>query len=463
MIMKNIRYIVAVLFLLVCSQAVVAQTAQSAYFLDGMLYNSKLNPAMKAERGYFSLAVGNTSLRIKGNVGISNFLYPRGENQLATFMSGSVSADEFLNSMPDYVKMGLNFDETILAAGFRMLGGYASFGVSLHSSVSTSLPKGFFEFAKRGLQKDGYSFSGLNVNTMNYAAVTLGYSHEVIDGLRVGANAKYLAGLAYANILVDKLNVELNDQHWLVESHAQMQAAAFCKANAVLDENGVISNVEFENIASYPVSTGFAVDLGVVYDMDAFLPGLTLSASVVDLGFINWKYMMSGQSADAKVEFDGFGEIDYNDAENIVNEELERLGDDAAKMIDFSYDGANAVKTGLNTKMYLGAEYNMPFYKPLSVGVLYSQCFSSLESNRWYEARGFVNVSPLKWFELSVNYGYGTYGTSLGWMLNFHPAAINLFVGSDYMITKVTPQFIPVDNMNAYITFGLNLALGKRK
>jgi hypothetical protein len=31
------------------------------------------------------------------------------------------------------------------------------------------------------------------------------------------------------------------------------------------------------------------------------------------------------------------------------------------------------------------------------------------------------------------------------------------------MITKVTPQFIPVDDLNAHITLGVNLALGKRK
>ena len=465
MIMKNIRYIVAVLFLLVCSHSGVAQTAQSSYFLDGMFYNSKLNPAMKTERGYFSLLVGNTSLRTKGNVGVSNFLYPRGENELATFMSGSVGADEFLNAMPDNAKLGMNFDETVLAAGFRMLGGYASLGVSLHSSAAVSLPKGFFEFAKRGLQKDSYSFSGMNVNTMNYAAVSLGYSHEVFNGFRVGANAKYLVGLAYANILVDKLNVELNEQHWLIESHAQMQAAAYYDAMFETDENNVINGVNFdsEKLLTHPSSNGFAVDLGVVYDMDAIVPGLTLSASVVDLGFINWKYMASGQSTDAKVEFDGFGEIDYNNAEDIVNEELERLADDASKMMEFNYAGTSSAKTALNTKMYLGAEYNMPFYKRLSVGVLYSQSFSTFESNKWYEARGFVNVSPLKWFELSVNYGYGTYGSSLGWMLNFHPAGINLFVGSDYMITKVTPQYIPVDNMNAHVTLGLSLALGRRK
>lgn len=463
--MKNIRYILVALAVLVCSQTSMAQTALSSYFLDGMLYNSKLNPAMKAERGYFSLAVGNTSVRTKGNVGIANFLYPRGENELATFMSGSVNAEEFLGKLPSDVRLGADLDETILAGGFRMLGGYFSLGVSLHSTVNMALPKGFFEFAKKGLQKSSYSFSGLNINTMNYAAATIGYSHDIFDGFRIGVNAKYLVGLAHADIYVDKLNVELNEQHWMIESHAQMQAAIYYDAKLKMDESNVVNGVEFklEDLMTQPSSNGFAVDLGLVYDMGAYVPGLTFSASVVDLGFINWKYMKRGHSTDAKVEFNGFGEIDYNDAENVVEAELERLAEDASKMVEFNYDGSSSVKTGLNTTMYLGAEYNMPFYRGLSVGALYAQRFSPYESNKWYEARGYLNLSPLKWFELSVNYGYGTYGTSLGWMLNFHPAGINLFVGSDYMITRVTPQYIPLDNMNAHITFGLNLALGKRK
>ena len=465
--MKNIRYIIVVLSVLLCSQAGMAQTALSSYFLDGMLYNSKINPAMKAERGYFSLLIGNTSLGVKGNMGLSNFLYPREGDKLATFMSGSVSADEFLSNLPDYARMGVNLDETLLAAGFRLFGGYASLGLSLHSSTMLSIPKDFFAFAKKGLQKEGYSFSGLNLNTTNYAAATIGYSYEIFKGFRLGVNAKYLLGLAHADVLVDKLNVELNDQHWMVETHARMQAALFCDTKVSMDENDVVTGVdlalEFGDLMNLRASNGFAADLGFVYDMDDIVPGLTVSGSVVDLGFINWRYMMSAQSADGKVEFDGFDEIDYNDIEGSVNAELELLAEDVAKLADFTYEGVKSKSTLLNTTMYLGAEYNMPFYKPLSVGALYTQRFSSFESNKWYEARGYINLSPLKWFELSVNCGYGTYGKNVGWVLNIHPARVNFFIGCDYMITRVTPQYIPIDNLNAHVTLGLNWVFGKRK
>lgn len=460
MIMKNIKSIIVVLLLLASPAASMAQSAESSYFLDGMLFNNKLNPAMKAERGYMSLLVGNMSVQTKGNVGISDFLYPRGD-KLATFMSGSVTADEFLKGMPKLATIGFNLDESIFSAGFRMFGGYFSLGVSLHSSMSLSIPKGFFEFAKLGLQNDKYSFTGLNIHTMNYAAATIGYSHRIYKGLRLGVNLKYLMGLAHADLTVDKLNVELSGERWMVESHAAVQAAMFCKANATVDENSVINGIEFGQFV--PSAHGLGLDLGLVFDMDSIVPGLTLSASVVDLGYIKWPHMMHGQSTDAKVEFTGFNELDYNDMESSLQKEFEQLGEDAAELIDFNYDGIKATRTPLNTKMYVGAEYNMPFYKPLSVGVLYSQCFSSFDCNKWYNVRGYLNISPLKWLEASVNYGYGTYGTCLGWMFNFHPKGFSFFVGSDYMITKVTPQYIPVDNLNAHVIFGINFPMGKRK
>lgn len=458
--MKNIRYIIAVLFVAVSFNGM-AQTALSSYFLDGTLYNYRLNPAMKAERGYFSLLLGNTSLRTRGNVGVSNFLYPTDGNKLATFMSGTVDKNEFLGKLPENSRLGFNLDETILSAGFRAFGGYASLGVSLHSSMAVTLPKGLFEFAKKGFQENSYSFSGLNVNTMNYVAATLGYSYEVIKGLRIGANIKYLAGLAHADLYVDKLNVELSGQRWMIESHARAQAALFYETDVKLDENGVVDGFELGAIS--PKASGFGIDLGAVYDMNSIVPGLKFSASVVDLGFINWKYMMKGQSSDTKIEFDGFDEVDYNDMESSFNKDFEKLTDDASKMLDFNYDGFASANTGLNTTMYLGAEYDMPFYKKLSVSLLYGQCFSSFDCYKWYDVRGFVNVAPLKWFEATVNYGYGSYGSSLGWMLNFHPAGVNFFIGSDVMLTKVTPQFIPLNDLNSHITLGLNIVLGSRK
>ena len=477
--MRKIKY--SILVLAVCGMWAVgakAQTAKSFYFLDGGLHNYQLNPAMKAERGFFSSTIGNWSLKTNSNFGLSNFLYPYGDDKLTTFMSSTVSADEFLGSLPQSLQLSTEMGSTLFAAGFRLLGGYTTLGVTMNSATSLNIPRGFFEFAKKGFQEDYYSFSDINMRTMNYTAFTLGYSHEIVKGLRVGVNAKYLVGLAYANIHVDKLNVQMNGEKWMVETHASAEAALFTEITVeegpmdelnepsipMIDALGSLEGNDYKTLLSAfkPASSGFAVDLGVVYDMSAVVDGLTLSASLVDLGSIKWNYLTKASLKDSKVEFDGVEEIDPNDFEGSISEELEAIGQDVEEMFAMPYShGTTSSKTKLNPTMYLGAEYNMPFYRPLSVAVLYGKRYGDFGG--WDEVRGYLNLSPLKWIEFSANAGVSTYGTTWGWMFNFHPKILSFFIGSDYMITKVTPQYIPVNNLNGHITFGLNMPLGKRK
>ena len=162
--MKRIKYI-TLLLCMAFSLEGIAQTAKSAYFLDGTFHNSRLNPAMQAERSFISLGIGNISIGTNGNVGLSHFIYPK-DDHLTTFMSGTVDQDEFINRLPERIRLGMNFDATLLGFGFRMLGGYTTFSVSTHSNTSMSLPKGFFEIAKRGIQEQYYSLPSINMNSM---------------------------------------------------------------------------------------------------------------------------------------------------------------------------------------------------------------------------------------------------------------------------------------------------------
>ena len=450
--MKRFKYIVLLLCATFATSGM-AQTAKSAYFLDGTYHNFKLNPAMEAERGFFSVGLGNLTIGANSNVGISDFLYPQGD-KLATFMSGSVDQEEFLNRLPQSIRFGLNFDETLMALGFRLFGGYTSFSLSMHSSTSIAMPKGFFEFAKKGLQESSYDFSGINMNTMNYAAATLGYSHEVYRGLRVGVNLKFLTGLAYADATFDKFNIELSEERWKIEAHAKAQAATFAEISNDADQNFQIASLT-------PSAKGFAMDFGAVYDMYEFVPGLTLSASLLDLGKINWQYMMSLENNDTPIEWSGLTDAELNDIGGAMEAEFEKLGEAAEKMMELKVYDTQKAATKLGATMYLGAEYNMPFFKPLSVAMLYGKKFSTYTG--WDEFRGFINFAPFKWVEASANMGYTTFGKSWGWMFNFHPGWTSFFIGSDYMISKVTPQFIPVNDLNYHLTIGFNMPLGKRK
>jgi hypothetical protein len=50
-----------------------------------------------------------------------------------------------------------------------------------------------------------------------------------------------------------------------------------------------------------------------------------------------------------------------------------------------------------------------------------------------------------------------------GAALNFSPGWINFFIASDYMLTKVNPQYIPLSQPSANIQFGISIPLAGNK
>ena len=80
--------------------------------------------------------------------------------------------------------------------------------------------------------------------------------------------------------------------------------------------------------------------------------------------------------------------------------------------------GTEAYYKALAATLNLGAEYTLPAYDRLKFGFLSSSRFQGRHS--WTEARVSANVSPLTWFEASVNYALSNFGSTGGLMLNFH-------------------------------------------
>ena len=70
----------ALALLLSAVTAIAQQNLRTAYFLDGYTYKYKMNPALAPERSFISVPVlGNLSLGLESDLGLSNFLYPKGD------------------------------------------------------------------------------------------------------------------------------------------------------------------------------------------------------------------------------------------------------------------------------------------------------------------------------------------------------------------------------------------------
>jgi hypothetical protein len=229
----------------------------------------------------------------------------------------------------------------------------------------------------------------------------------------------------------------------------------------LMTEDGIVNAL---NIPDYSTiidaalasrNLGGAIDLGISVDL---LKWLTVSASVTDLGFINW----TGTGLSSNVNSVEYYASDFMiDPDGDALAQLRSLGEELVDMASMRVTGEETILEDLSMTTHVGIELRMPFWQRLSLGALGTYRFDGPHS--WWEARGSVNLALFRWFSLSGNYAYSTYGESYGAAINFHPKGINLFVGVDSFAPalNMTPQYIPDASLNTNVAVGLNIAFGK--
>lgn len=465
-----------------CALGASAQAApRTAYFMDGYTYRHELNAAFGGERNYISIpALANIDVSLFSGVGVNDFLFknsvynPSSPYKLTTFMSPNVPADVFLNGLHNNNHINLNTDITILSAGFRAFGGFNTISIGAHADAGINLPKDLFRFMKLGQTGPDtrYNFGDIDIAGSAMAEIALGHSRKITDRLTAGAKLKVLLGVGNVSGHIDNMEVRMSDQQWLISATGNVKMAAGTglyvptksETGAEINRPSEADLIEWNDIEYNSFGLGgfgLGIDLGATYQL---LPELQLSAAVNDLGFIHWNNGVTGATSNTAWIFDGFQNVAISSdqpgyEENKLSEQLDNMWDDIQDAVLIHRTATDAGYTkALHATIHLGAEYTMPFYRGLTGGFLFSTYIAGCQS--WTEGRFYANCKPTKWFDCTINYGASTYGSSLGWMLNFHPKGFNFFIGSDHQFFKVTPQYLPVGNATASINMGFNVTFG---
>lgn len=475
--MKIFKHIILGAAAMTAVSAMAQDAPRSAYFLDGYTFRHELNPAFAGERNYVSLPVlANLDVALFSNVGVSNFLYktPAGSPyKLTTFMSPTVSASEFLSNISNNNHINANLDLTILSAGFKAFKGYNTITIGVHTDMGVNLPGDLFRFMKLSQTSDDthYNFKDLRLDATAVAEIALGHSHRINNKLQVGGKLKVLLGALNASAHISDMDVRMSDKVWSVSATGSLEMAGGSglyvptrrEAGKDYDNPEEANRIEWGDIEYNNFGlTGFGMglDLGATYQL---LPDLQLSASLRDLGFMSWNNAVKGHTG-ADWTFEGFKDVTVSNTQpghedNKLEEQFDNIWNGLEDLIYFQREATGSSYTkALRATLHLGAEYKMPFYKKLTGGFLFTQYFAGVSS--FTEGRFYATVKPVKWFDATLNYGASTYGSSMGWMLNFHPKGFNFFVGSDHQFFKVTPQFVPVGHASATINLGFNVTFG---
>jgi len=445
------------------------QLSHSGYFLEGSFYRHNMNPSFMGERNYISMpGLGNLSVGAQGNVGLSDFIYkyddPNGEYTMTTFMSSTVNREDFLSNLQDKNHIQTNLDLTLLSFGFYGFGGYNTFGIDVHTDVFSNMPYELFDFMKTGMSGSNveYRIRDLRIVSDAYTEIAMGHAHRINDRLTIGVKLKLLLGGARADANIHQLDISASQDKWKIIASGSLDAAVSGASFETEEEIKGDKITGFDTDDTGLNGWGLGTDLGVTYELSR---DLTFSGALLNLGFISWDTTLKGITMNDPYLFDGFEDIAVNDDDDNskdFGEQLNDMGDDLSDLAKFYDQGEKSgEKTMLTTTLNLAVEYKMPFYRKLSAGFLWSTQFNPIYT--WSEARISANIAPVRWFDCSVNVGVSNLSTSLGWMMNFHPGGLNFFIGSDQMIMKVNSQYIPLNNLGANISMGLNIPFGKRR
>lgn len=447
-----------------------AQTLGSAYFTKDYKFRHTLNPAMGNEQNYISMpALGNIHAGFHGDFGVKdvimdNPMYPNNSaDRLTTFMNPYISADEALKGFSKGDNRFLqDLDLTILSAGFKGFGGYNTIELNVHESLGLSLPYELFEFAKNTGNKT-YNIGDINASAQAYAELAFGHSRDINDKLRVGAKVKLLFGAGRADVALRNIRADLaGTDKWTLsgkaEANVSLKGFTYLSETKEYNEEGrgtyeQVNDVDIDGAGLG--GFGVAFDLGAIYKLN---DDWTFSAAILDLGGISWTNNVTAESSGEEFVFDGFHDVAVTSGRggDKLGDKTDKIGD---QLMDFAHLSDKGDKggrtTGIGATINLGAEYTLPVYRKMKFGALSSTRIRGTYT--WTEGRLSANWEPVKWLDGGASFAANNFGASMGWVINFHPKAVNFFIGMDHLLCKFSQDGIPLGT-NTSVALGMSVA-----
>ena len=468
--MKYINKYMALGLLSMCSLHAMAQQLNSAYFTNDYKFRHTMNPAYGNEQNYVSMpGFGNVNVSTMGNFGYEDVIFDNpmfpstSKDRLTTFMNPYISTPDALkgfNSGDNKILGDVSI--TVLSAGFKGFGGYNTIELNARTSFGVSMPYELFEFAKNTGNRT-YNIGNISANGQAFAELAFGHSRQINEKLRVGAKVKLLFGAGRGDVNIDNVKADLAaDDKWTVSGHAKSEVSVkgftYKTEEKEYKEEGrgtyqYVNDVDVDGAGLG--GFGLAFDLGGVYKINN---DFTVSAALLDLGFIKWSNNMVAVNGGEEFVFNGFHDVAVNEDRggSTMSMQGDKYSDQLADFANLQDKGDEGGRTtGIGATLNLGCEYTLPVYRKITFGVLSSTRFRGDYS--WTEARVSANWTPLKWIDGGVNMAFGSYRNSFGWVLNFHPKGYNFYVGMDHTLGKVSKEFIPL-NSNAAVSVGMSVA-----
>lgn len=450
------------IILLIVSSKVNAQQYNTLYWMQGIPQSSYSNPGLQPQAGFY-LGLPGVSSNYFGliNSGFAPMDILKKDDSGYLY----IDDDGFLSKLDDrnYLLGELQLD--LFGLGFRSGNDYFSLNIThkvngrmgYPGDLMTLLFKGNDHFMQQNIPAD---LTGLGIDFMQYHEIGLGYSRKWTDELTAGLRAKALMGLASVNFVRSDLSlVTQPDTYALLLNSDFLVNKSFPMQLSPIDSLGKVGyELDFDDIdplefALNRQNMGFAIDLGASYEINEYF---TVAASMIDLGFINWKADVENFDMKGEFEFDG---IEFNDFFKSGEEDddynpFEGLKDSIFDVFDIN-ETMNSYRTALTTKVFASVAFQPA--KAHKFGLLGRGEF--YKGNLYPSFTVSYNLQPIRHIGMSVSYSV------IHWNYNNVGAGLHLNLGP-LQIYTVVDNFLPALRPHTFqattVHFGLNIVTGYR-
>ena len=433
-----LRYYTLFLFLSF-SITINAQQELSLAFMDDLFQSNKTNPALMTAQK-ISIALPSVYYNILHTGGSFNDLIRKNAEG-----NKVLDLSQILNNLKDNNYLKTNFDVETLSFGIK-----ANQHLQFNFSHTTKL-NGFLNYPNTlpeliwngNAQYVGLKVAfGPDVQLTAYHEFAFGAAYKW-NKISFGAKLKYLSGVGdistpktKATLLTSSDGFDLN-----FDTDYQINTSSFLEVASVIDYNFNFSDVKFSKL--FTKNTGLAFDFGF---HAALSDKLQISASVIDLGKINWKENNKTYTSTENFIYDGLDITDIIKADSIS---FDGTLDTLDKLFSFQETNPNYA-TSLPTKFYLTGKYQFDEHWQFAAslyGEKYRSTFSpGLALSARYKLNEILTVGMV--YAVRNN----TY-TNIGLNAVLHLGPVQIFALSD----NIVGALVPFNSTNTNGRLGLNL------
>lgn len=434
-----------------------AQTNMVFYPMENQINSPSLNPAFLTSQSKFTFSIFPLSGM---NVGYNNQRVIK--DMLFNILKGNQTNADFKEVFNSMIKLELFYqrmENTIINFGYNSPYGSFDFRVKENMQLMTDLKGEFSEFLTNSatqsiLINQPQVFPAL---AMHYREYSLGYAREIIkDRLSIGVRAKIFSGKfsVFSDVQGEVIKNSNND----IYLDLQKQLNLSFPLNIHTDANGLLTSVESTadfSIAKYltnPKNFGAGFDIGLTYKIT---PDLVFSASVVDVGKINWKSNLNRMTFNGQYKFPAEFIVPGDENTLTQNGGFSNLTTDFTELYKIEIDETE-YSTRLPVNFYAGLKYRLNPKLNISLVNRFittqSMSFNSLSVTGIYDVKN----------NLSISSGYSIIGnsyTNFPFAILYTGDAGQYYIGTDNLLSIVVPSTSDFSG----ITFGMCLFLFRNK